>query len=62
MQSAAGLDSNTSRPRLLLPIAYLLNCPSGVLGDQRLGIGCRTFERRKVGFIAHIAERNTHIA
>ena len=62
MQSAAGLDSNNLRPRLLLPIAYLLNCPCGMLGDQRLGIGCGAFERRKIGWIAHITERDTHIA
>ena len=62
MQCAAGLDSNNLRLRLFLPIAYLLNCPSGVLGDQWLGVGYRAFERRKVGWIAHIAERDTHIA
>jgi hypothetical protein len=62
MQAGAGLDSNNLRPRLLLPIAYLFNCPCGVLGDQWLRVGCRTLERRKVGFIAHIAERDTHIA
>jgi hypothetical protein len=62
MQSAGGLDSNSLRPRLLLPIAYLLYCPCGVFRDQRLRVGCRTFQRRKVGGIAHIAERDTHIA
>ena len=62
MQSAARLDSNNLRPCLLLPIADLLNCPGGVLGDQWLRVGCRTFQRRKVGLIAHIAERDTHIA
>ena len=62
MQSAGGLDSNNLRPRLLLPIADLLNCPCGVLRDQRLRVDCRTFERQKVGLIAHIAERDTHIA
>jgi hypothetical protein len=62
MQSVAGLDSNNFRPRPLLPIAYLLNCPTGVLGDQWLGVGCRTFERRKIGFIAYIAQRDTHVA
>jgi hypothetical protein len=43
-------------------MAYLLNCPCGVFRDQRLLVGCRAFERRKVGWIAHIAERDTHIA
>ena len=62
MQYAVGLDSNDLRPRLLLPIADLLNCPCGVFRDQRLRVGCRAFERRKVGWIAHIAERDTHIA
>jgi hypothetical protein len=62
MQSAAGLDSNNLRPRLLLPIAYLLNCPCGVFRYQRLRLGCRSFQRREVGFIAHIAQRDTHIA
>jgi hypothetical protein len=55
MQSAAGLDSNNLRPRLLLPIADLLNCPCGALGDQWLRVGCRTLQRRKVGLIAYIA-------
>jgi len=62
MQSAAGLDSNNLRLRLLLPAPYLLNCPFGVLCDQQLRVGCRAFERRKVGWIAHIAERDAHIA
>ena len=62
MQSAAGLDSNNLRPRLFVPIAYLLNCPCGVLCDQWLRVGCGALERRKVGWIAHIAERDTHIA
>jgi hypothetical protein len=51
-----------SRPALLLPIVYLLNCPRGVLCNQRLRISCRALERRKVRWIAHIAERDTHIA
>ena len=62
MQSAAGLDSNNLRPRLLLPIAYLLNCPRSVLGDQWLRIGCRAFERRKIGYVAGVTESDTHIA
>jgi hypothetical protein len=39
-----------------------LNCPTGMLGDQWLGVGYRTFERRKIGFIAYIAQRDTHVA
>ena len=62
MQSVAGLDSNSLRSRLLLPIVYLVNRPRGMLGDQWLRVGCRAFERWKVGWIAHITERNTHIA
>ena len=62
MQCAAGLDSNNLRLRLFLPLAYLLNCPCGVLCDQWLWVGCRAFERGKVGWIAHIAKRDTHIA
>ena len=46
----------------VLPLAYLLNCPCGMLGDQRLGIGCRAFERRKIGWIAHIPKSDTYIA
>jgi hypothetical protein len=62
MQSAGGSDSNNLRPRLFLPIAYLLNCPCGVFRYQRLRVGCRAFQRWKVCFIAHIAQRDTHIA
>jgi len=61
MQSTAGLDSNNLRLRLLLSIAYLLNRPRGVLGDQWLRVGCRAFERRKIGLIAHIAQGDTYI-
>jgi hypothetical protein len=62
MQSAADLDSNNLWSRLFLPIADLLNCPRGVLGDQWLWFGCRAFERWKVGWIAHITQRDTNIA
>jgi hypothetical protein len=62
MQSGADLDSNNLRASLLFPIAYLANCPRGMLGDQRLRIGCRAFECWKVAWIAHITERDTHIA
>jgi hypothetical protein len=55
------LDSNKLWSALLLPIAYPLNCPCGVLCDQWLRIGCRAFECWKVGSIAYIAERDTHI-
>ena len=61
MQSAAGLDSNNLRPRLLLPLAYLLNCPRGVFRDQWLRVGGRAFERRKVGWNAHIAQSDTQL-
>ena len=56
------MDSNNFRSRLLLPIADLLNCPRGVLCNQRLGVGCRAFERGKIGWIAHIAKRYTDIS
>jgi hypothetical protein len=46
----------------VLPLADPLNCPRGVLGDQWLRVGGRAFERRKVGWIAYIAQRDTHIA
>ena len=62
MHSAAGLDSNNVRLRVLLPIANPLDCPCGMLGDQWLRVGCRAFERRKVRRIADIAECDTHIA
>jgi hypothetical protein len=62
MQPAAGLDSNNLRPRLLVSVANPLNCPRGVLCDQWLRVGCRTLQRGKIGWIAHIAERDTHIA
>ena len=62
MQAAAILDSGKLLPRLLLTIANLLNCPCGMLRDQWLRVCCRVFERRKVRYIAHISERDAHIA
>ena len=62
MQSAAGLDSNNLQMSLLLSIAYLVNRPGGMLSDQWLLVGCRAFERWKIGRITHIAERDTNIA
>jgi len=62
MQSAAGLDSNNVRLRLLLPLANPLDRPCGMLCDQWLRVGCRAFERRNVGWFADIAECDTHIA
>ena len=61
MQSVAGLDSSDLAVTVLLPIAYLVNRPHGMLCDQWLRICCRTLERWKVGWIAHISERDTHI-
>ena len=62
MDSTGGLDSNDSQPRLFVPITDLLNCPCGVLCNQWLGVGYRAFERGKIGWIAHIAERYTDIS
>ena len=61
MQSGAVLDSNNFGLCLLVSLANLLNCPCCVLCNQWLRVGCRAFERRKVGWIAHIAERYAHI-
>src|SRR5262249_26213791 len=62
MRAATCLDSNNFRQRLLLPVSNLVNCPRCVLRDEWLRVGSYTFERRKVGSFAHVAERNTHIA
>ena len=62
MQSAAGLDSSNLRMSLLLPIAYLVNRPRGMLCDQWFRVGCNAFEGWKVAWIARITERDTHIA
>ena len=62
MHSAEGLDSNDSQLRLFVPITDLLNCPRGVLCNQRLGVGCSAFERGKIRRVAYIAERYTDIS
>jgi len=62
MQSGAGLDSNNLRANLLFPIAYLVNRPRGMLGDEWLRVAGRTFEGWKVGWITYIAEGDAHIA
>src|SRR5262245_26338231 len=62
MRAARCLDSSNFRQRLLLPVSNLVNCPRCVLRDEWLRVGSQAFERRKVGSVAHIAERNTHIA
>ena len=40
----------------------LLNGPSRVLCDQRLRVSCHAFQRRKIGYIAGIAQGDAHIA
>src|SRR5262249_60306150 len=62
MRAAPCLDSHNFRQRLLLPVSNLVNCPRCVLRDEWLGVSSYAFERRKVGSVAHVAERNTHIA
>ena len=56
------LDSAKFGPWFPNPFSNALNCPHRVLCDQWFRVRCGAFERRKVGWIAHIAERDAHIA
>ena len=62
MPLPVALDSNNFQQRLLLPFSNPFYCPFRVLGNQWLRICCRAFERGKIGSIAHVAQRDTHIA